>query len=183
MLYYANKLLNNGQECVLRSPVGFRDASSLLSLSDQLLSETGYLQPISEKNPDVGVEAAMLELAAESADLLILVAEKNGRFVGSACLMRGGNESSSFGEVGVAVLKEEWGRGIGSHLLRVLIRKAETAGYSRLHLTVKQDNIRARRLYLKFGFTSINGSPSPSEPLEMILNIKKAGQESILSRV
>ena len=125
----------------------------------------------------------MLELAAESADLLLLVAEKTGRCVGSGCLMRRGNESSTIGEVGVAVLQEEWGYGIGSHLLRVLIRKAETAGYPRLHLTVKQDNIRARRLYLKFGFKAINEKPSSPEPLEMILDIRKAGQESILSRV
>ena len=183
MLCYAKKLLNNGQECVFRSPVGIRDASSLLALNDRLLSETGYLQPVSERVADAGTEAAMLDLAADSSDLLILVAEKAGRFIGSACLMRSGNEKDAFGEIGVAVIKEEWGRGVGSHLLRILIRKAEAAGYTRLHLAVKQDNIRAQRLYLKFGFAAINETSSSLQPVEMILDIRKAGQESILSRI
>ena len=183
MLCYAKKLLNDGQECVFRSPVGIRDASSLLALSNQLLSETGYLQPVSERVADTDTEAAMLELTADSADLLILVAEKADRFIGSACLMHGGNEKDAFGEIGVAVIKEEWGRGVGSHLLRILIRKAEAAGYTRLHLAVEQDNIRAQRLYLKFGFTAINETSSSLQPVEMILDIRKAGQESILSRI
>lgn len=169
MLYYAKKLLNNGEECVFRTPVGIQDARSLLSLSARLQSETGYLQPMSEKDPDT--ETALLELAADSSDLLVLVAEKNAVLVGSACLMNCGKENGA-GEIGVAVIQEEWGHGIGSHLLRILLGKARSAGYPHLHLTVRPDNVRAQQLYRKAGFTVPEQALLPHQPFEMILEIK-----------
>ncbi|MBQ6426778.1 MAG: GNAT family N-acetyltransferase [Clostridia bacterium] len=169
MLYYAKKKLNNGEECIFRSPVGIRDASSLLSLSCQLLAETGYLEPMSD--PELCSETALLELAAESANLLILVAEKDGSFVGSACLMNAGNEKNAAGEIGIAVKKAEWGNGIGSHFLRILIRKAKAAGYPCLHLTVKQENDRAMQLYLRSGFTVTDVPSSALQPIGMTLNL------------
>ena len=120
---------------------------------------------MSEKDPDT--ETALLELAADSSDLLVLVAEKSANLVGSACLMNSGTKNGA-GEIGVAVIQEEWGHGIGTHLLRILIRKAKSAGYPRLYLTVKPDNTRARRMYQSFGFTVLNDT---SQPLEMILDL------------
>ena len=79
-------------------------------------------------------------------------------------------EGNGAGEIGIAVIKEEWGHGIGSLLLRILIRKAKSAGYPFLQLKVIQDNTRALHLYLKSGFTVLNETTLPQKTLWMILD-------------
>lgn len=56
------------------------------------------------------------------------------------------------GTLGMGLLPEVRGRGLGSQLLDRAIKAAWTAGLSRIELTVRDDNLVARRLYEKFGF-------------------------------
>ncbi len=56
------------------------------------------------------------------------------------------------GEFGMAVLKDYWGYGIGSNLLKVLIDWADQAGYSRICLRVDATNQRAREVYNRLDF-------------------------------
>jgi ribosomal-protein-alanine N-acetyltransferase len=55
----------------------------------------------------------------------------------------------------IAVAQEYWGRGIGSALLGALIAAAVERGCAEIFLEVREDNPRARGLYLRRGFEEI----------------------------
>jgi RimJ/RimL family protein N-acetyltransferase len=56
------------------------------------------------------------------------------------------------GVLGMGVVAAWRGRGIGSRLLQVALQAAWQREMTRLELTVRVDNERARRLYERFGF-------------------------------
>lgn len=83
----------------------------------------------------------------------MVVAVADGRIV--ACGTVGVPASPRMGRVGtlgLSVLREHWGRGIGRNLLAELVRKSAGAGLERLSLSVQEDNARARGLYEAAGF-------------------------------
>jgi [ribosomal protein S18]-alanine N-acetyltransferase len=55
----------------------------------------------------------------------------------------------------IAVTREYWDRGIGSALLGALIAAAAERGCAEVFLEVREDNPRARGLYLRRGFEEI----------------------------
>jgi len=55
----------------------------------------------------------------------------------------------------IAVARTHWGRGIGSALLSELLRAARDRGRAEVFLEVREDNPRARGLYLRRGFEEI----------------------------
>src|SRR5688572_13638583 len=57
------------------------------------------------------------------------------------------------GVLGMGVVSAWRGHGIGSRLLQVAVQAAWQREMTRLELTVRVDNERARRLYERFGFT------------------------------
>lgn len=56
------------------------------------------------------------------------------------------------GVVGLGVLKDFRGRGIGPALLQAALDKARAAGMTRIELDVREDNLPAIALYERFGF-------------------------------
>ena len=58
-------------------------------------------------------------------------------------------------EISITVLKEYWGRGIGSRLMEMMIEFAEKTGVEILYLEVRADNQRAVNLYTKYEFCAI----------------------------
>ena len=58
-------------------------------------------------------------------------------------------------EISITVLREYWGRGIGSRLMQMMIDFAKEVGIEILYLEARSDNLRALSLYEKFGFESI----------------------------
>lgn len=58
-------------------------------------------------------------------------------------------------EVGMGVLKDQRGRGVGGHLLTALIEVAREANLETLSLSVESDNY-ARRLYERVGFRTVS---------------------------
>lgn len=48
--------------------------------------------------------------------------------------------------------KKYWGRGIGSQMLKEMIKSCKSMSIERLYLKVRKDNIRAIQLYKKNGF-------------------------------
>ena len=49
-------------------------------------------------------------------------------------------------------LQENWGKGYGSVMMEQVLKDIKNAGYPEVILWVFEDNIRARRLYEKWGF-------------------------------
>lgn len=85
-----------------------------------------------------------------------LVAEQNGRIVGYAGLMC----IDPIADIQtIAVVPEQEGKGIGSALLRELIRESRLRHAEDVLLEVRADNPRAQQLYLRFGFQQIHVRP------------------------
>lgn len=55
----------------------------------------------------------------------------------------------------IAVRQDRWGRGIGSLLLGAMIDEARVRGCREVFLEVREDNPRARGLYLRRGFEEV----------------------------
>ena len=56
------------------------------------------------------------------------------------------------GMLGIGVIDTHRGRGIGTALIDVTLQAARAKGLTRVELTVRTDNERAKALYEKFGF-------------------------------
>ena len=54
--------------------------------------------------------------------------------------------------VGISILKDYWGCGLGSYLMQLAIDQTRSNGFEQLELGVYSDNARAIHLYEKFGF-------------------------------
>ena len=98
-------------------------------------------------------------LAGKEHDCLF-VAVKDGRIVGDASLAGHPRRMAHRAELGISVVKSEWGRGIGSWLMEALIGYAKTHGIELLNLEARADNEKAIRLYEKYGFRTIGVSPA-----------------------
>lgn len=89
----------------------------------------------------------------EKDNCLLLTVECDGRLVAFA-----GAESSKFkrqrhqAELGVTVVKEFWGQGLGRKLTECIVAWAAAHGLRKLTLRVHDDNLRAIALYQSLGF-------------------------------
>ena len=61
--------------------------------------------------------------------------------------------------MGISVLKEAWGCGLGSFLMQLAVAQAKANGFEQLELGVYSDNPRAIHLYEKFGFERCGTMP------------------------
>lgn len=132
------------------------DAAGLKAAMEQIGSETDFLV-MDEAGMQLSPEllAGQLTLIAESANNLSLVALDGKRIIGSASVLAESQPRvAHIGEVGISILKEYWGMGLGAYMMEELILWAEASGIiRRLELMVQVRNERAVKLYEKFGFT------------------------------
>jgi RimJ/RimL family protein N-acetyltransferase len=56
------------------------------------------------------------------------------------------------GMLGMGVVAEHRGKGIGAALMQATLERARALGFERIELTVYEGNERARALYARFGF-------------------------------
>lgn len=106
-------------------------------------------------------EEKYLEDMRNSPTSALLVGEVKGKIV---CV---GNVSTMTREriahhasIGLSVLRDFWGLGIGTHLMNEIIRFAkETKKIEILHLGVRADNVNAINIYKKLGFRQIGVFP------------------------
>jgi [ribosomal protein S18]-alanine N-acetyltransferase len=94
-----------------------------------------------------------------------VVAEVEGALVGavwcrlfSADVHAWGYVDPDTPELAIAVVAEWRGMGIGRAMLTDLIARADEAGFSRLSLSVDEQNDRARHLYESLGFRKVRDS-------------------------
>ena len=131
------------------------DAAALLQVSQKIAEETDFLI-MDEVGLGLSEEMLSLQLADlyESENNLLLLALADEKIVGMASVKAASEFTvAHIGEVGISVLKEFWGIGLGSALLNEVIYWSENASpLRRLELTVQKRNERAIHLYQKFGF-------------------------------
>lgn len=134
------------------------DAEEMLSLMKKIGAETDNLTFGAEGLPvSVEEEQNYITALAETTSSVMFVAKKNGKIVGDASFNGMTRERMKHrGEFGISVLKEEWGQGIGSMLLEAVIDFAKNTAHAEIiSLEVRSDNVRARKLYEKYGFEKI----------------------------
>lgn len=132
------------------------DAEAMLEYIKQIGGETDNNTFGAEGLPfTVKEEADYIGRAEASCDNVMLVAKDNGKIIGDASLSRLPRRMKHRGDLGIAVLKEYWNKGIGSRLLSEIIAFAKENSFEVIDLQVRSDNLRAIHLYNKFGFKKI----------------------------
>lgn len=131
------------------------DAADLLQVSQKIAEETDFLI-MDEVGLGLNEEMLSLQLADlyESENNLLLLAFADDKIIGMASVKATPEFTvSHIGEIGISILKEFWGIGLGTALLDEVIYWSENASpLRRLELTVQERNERAIHLYQKFGF-------------------------------
>lgn len=137
------------------------DAGILLEYMKQVGGESDNLTYGSEGMPlTLEQEQAFLQMQKEDKRSLFLCAWKDDALVGTASLSALLRRMQHRAELGISVVKAEWGHGIGSMLMERLISHARGNGIEIINLEVRSDNRRALHLYEKYGFRHIGTSPA-----------------------
>lgn len=130
------------------------DAKALSEIRVQIDGETENLDR--EKGEAYIDELGFKQLIKEDTETthnLFLVCEINGRIVGfSRCEGNLLKRMSHKVEFGVCVLKDFWGYGIGTNLLKETITWADTNAIKKITLSVLETNKKAILLYKNYGF-------------------------------
>ncbi len=94
-----------------------------------------------------------LESLKGSTSALYLVATIDQKITGTLTLHRGKRPRVAHeAEFGMSVRRYAWGQGIGSRLMKRMIRWCQQNGITKINLRVRTDHQRAIRLYLRHGF-------------------------------
>ena len=161
MEYYQTITLKDGATCVLRNGAE-KDGPSMLEFFLLTHGQTDYLLSYpDETDKTAEEEAQFLQDKTESADEIELLAEMDGKIVGSAGIGRVGTKEKvkRRAEFGISVDKNYWGLGIGRALTQACIECAKDAGYAQLELDAVADNERAIALYRSAGFVEYGRNP------------------------
>lgn len=136
------------------------DAAALIEYLKIIGGETDNLTFGAEGLP-VTVEEERAFLEKENADgrSVMLLVRENGKILADGHIQAMTRRISHRASLGITVLKEAWGRGIGTALMERLIAHAKENGIEIIELQVRCDNTRAIRLYEKFGFVKIGHYP------------------------
>ncbi len=130
------------------------DAKQIISVLKKVDKETIFLL----REPDefcltVEEEEKVIENKLKSKTEILIVAEYNGIIIGT-CGVNGSNKKRlrHSANVGIGILKDFWGMGIGKKLMNYCIEWCKVNKIERLVLGVDTLNYRAICLYLSLGF-------------------------------
>ena len=161
MEYHKTITLKDGRACTLRNGTA-EDGQALLDIFNLTHTQTDYLLSYPEESTHtVQQEADFLKQKTESADEIELLAELDGKVVGSAGISCVGRKEKirHRAEFGISVDKAHWGLGIGRALTEGCIECARTAGYVQLELEAVAENKSALALYRSVGFREYGRNP------------------------
>lgn len=137
------------------------DAAALLEYLKIVGGETSNLSFGPEGVPlSSAAEEAYLRNQSKSADNAQYLAKVNGEIIGTASLNRKPRRMAHRGEFGISLKKAWWGCGAASALTEAILAFARENGFAQLNLEVRSDNIRAIRLYEKYGFRKLCTFPA-----------------------
>ncbi|MGH3320061.1 MAG: ribosomal protein S18-alanine N-acetyltransferase [Streptosporangiaceae bacterium] len=142
-------------------PMGNADLRQVLELERALFPEDAWSEGMFRE-----------ELARQPESRRYLVAEDDDVLVGYGGLLVVGREADV---QTIGVRRSQWGRGVGSALLSGLLHEAVRRGCDDVFLEVRVDNERARAMYERFGFETVDRrrgyyQPSGTDALVMRLS-------------
>lgn len=145
--------LPNGEMLTVRSLCA-EDAEALNAFRYAIYSETYFMARYPEEGVDLEAMQNWLEGYVESPvnfEVGVFDGEEQVGDVGVA-QVRPHIKYRHRAVMGISVLKEYWGCGLGSYLMQLAIDQTRANGFEQLELGVYSDNSRAIHLYEKFGF-------------------------------
>lgn len=137
---------------IIRS-IKIEDAENFLCMLKKIDSETKTMmyEPGERKTTVEDMKQKIEETLSSAA--LILVAEIDDQMIGFLSIDRGfAKRIRHSGYIVIGILKNYWGKGIGSKLFVQGEKWARANNLTRLELTVMTYNIKAIKLYEKMGF-------------------------------
>ena len=161
MTYQKAIKLKDGRTCILRNGTA-ADGKAVLDIFNLTHEQTDWLLSYSDENRfDAQQEADFLQAKTDSPDEIEILAEIDGKVIGTAGIGRIGTKDKvkHRAEMGISVDKDYWGLGIGRALTKACIECAKIAGYSQLELDVVAQNERAIALYESEGFAQYGRNP------------------------
>lgn len=161
MQYQNTITLKDGRACLLRNGVE-QDAKAVLELFLLTHAQTDWLLSYPDEVTFTETsEAEFLKRMAESDREIELLAELEGRLIGSAGISAlGKNEKIRHrAEFGISVDQAYWGLGVGRTLTEACIACARAAGYAQLELSAVVENESALALYRSVGFVEYGRNP------------------------
>jgi len=146
--------IKTGDRVIIKSPIE-NDAQAVYEYFNKIGGETDYLTfGEGEYDSSISDFKKMFKELGHKPNSLILIAVVETRVI-AVLNFTGGNRTRTRhgGNLGITVSKRFWECGIGSKMLRELLRWArKTDPIRKINLKVRTDNARAIRFYKKFGF-------------------------------
>lgn len=146
--------LKNNKNLVIRKAV-VEDTEAILNISNQVAGETDNLSYSSgEYYMTYDQQYTYISKLKDSKNSCFLVGVIDGKVIGSLTFLSSSRKRLEHrGEMGIAILKDYWGIGIGKSLIDFFLKWAKQNGVTKkIDLLVREDNIPAIGLYIKFGF-------------------------------
>lgn len=162
MLYPKEEFIGKNGICyTLRSPEP-ADAEKMIDYLKASAAETEYgLSYPEELTFSVKDEEDFITRFSADSGSIMISAFDGDRLVGNAslsCVMER-QKTLHRASFGIAILKSDWGQGLGGKILSELISFAKQAGYELIELEVAAANTAATELYRKMGFTVYGERP------------------------
>lgn len=161
MHYFKTVTLRNSAICTLRN-ADFNDGAAVLEVFINTHRQTDFLLTYPDENNFIAEdEAKILKEKAESPDTIEILAEFDGKVVGSAGFSKVGKycKVRHRAAFGIGIDEKYWGLGIGTALMSACIECAKNAGYKQLELECVAQNHQALQLYKRFGFVEYGRNP------------------------
>lgn len=137
------------------------DAEKVLAYSKAIGGETDNLTFGASGFPiSVEQEADYLESVHDTDKCIHLLALIDGEIVGDGSLSVLPRRMSHRADLGIAVRRSHWNKGIGSMIMQKLIDYAKEHGIEIINLEVRSDNAGAIHLYQKHGFHKTGTTPA-----------------------
>lgn len=137
------------------------DAAALLDYLKIVGAETDNLSFGAEGVPlSIEAEQAYLRAQAGSTDRVQYLAKVDSEIIGTVSLIRKPHRMHHRGEFGISLKRAWWGCGAAAAMTEAVLAFAKENGFEQLNIKVRSDNIRAIRLYEKFGFRKLCTFPA-----------------------
>ena len=153
--------LKNTAHCTLRN-ADFADGAAVLDVFLLTHAQTDNLLSYPDENTFTANDEAMyLKEKSDSQDEIEILAEIDGKVVGTAGMSKIGKQAKvkHRAEFGIGIDQKYWDLGIGKALTVACIECAKKAGYRQLELQCVSENQNALNLYRSLCFKEFGRNP------------------------
>jgi len=152
-------IAKDGREVVLRTPK-WEDLDDFLALINSLVDEKAEIARTEKVSREEEIDWLSKVLSRlEKDETFYLVAEVGGKVVAVSEISKRSGYEKHVGVIGIAIRNEFRDLGIGTEMIKTLVKQAQEIGLKVLTLTAFASNKRAIRVYEKVGFVQTGRVP------------------------